>query len=464
MDALGVGIIYFPGLEAILKAGEDLIDVVEFEPATIWHTRSDGHFHINQQALQFIAELPFHKLIHGVGFPVGGTIPPDKHSFEPFRKVATKLEPEFVSEHLSFNKVHVAQKVADTGFLLPPLQTVDGVKQAVSNIRLFKQEVKFPFAFETPANYLKPVPGEMNDGEFFAAIAEQSDCGILLDLHNLWCNQINGRQHLMDVIDSLPLERVWEVHIAGGDWLDGYWLDGHSDLIPEQLKEVAADVIPRLTNLKAFNFEIMPEYLQAKQLSVDDILSELELMKEIWLAPKKPYFISHQIPAQSVSCPSFTPAQWEESLMASILGSDERGGNQQFSSDQGVKIYQQLIEKIRAGMFATTLTLTFRYLLLKLGEEETMAIVKKFWRSTTPNLFSSVEAAKLADFLRSQYLGIPYLDDVMKYEIAHHKALIENRSQTITLGFKPDSMFPALGQGRLPANIERGVYQVNITV
>ena len=70
MDALGVGIIYFPGLEAILKAGEDLIDVVEFEPATIWYKRSDGHFHINQQALKFIADLPFHKLIHGVGFPV----------------------------------------------------------------------------------------------------------------------------------------------------------------------------------------------------------------------------------------------------------------------------------------------------------------------------------------------------------------------------------------------------------
>ena len=464
MYTLGVGIVYFPGLEAVLKAGEDLINVVEIEPATIWYKRSNGHFHVNQQALDFIANLPFHKLIHGVGFPVGGTIPPDKSSFKPFREVASKLRPTFVSEHLSFNKVYVGQKVADTGFLLPPLQTGDGVKQSVSNIHLFKKEVNCPFAFETPANYLRPVPGEMSDGEFFAMIAEQSDCGILLDLHNLWCNQLNGRQKLMDVIDSLPLERVWEVHIAGGDWLDGYWLDGHSDLIPESLKEIASEVIPRLTNLKAFNFEIMPEYLQAKQLSVDDILVELEFMNKIWRTPKKSYLNDHQIQAQPESCPPFSPAQWEEMLMMSIMGSDEKDFNPLFSSDQGVKIYQKLIEKIRAGMFASTLTLTFRYLLLIIGEEKTMAIARKFWRRTTPSLFASEEAMKLADFLQTQCLDIPYLDEVIKYEMAHHKAWIENRSQTITLGFNPDSMFPFLGQGKLPTNIEQGVYQVNITV
>ncbi len=464
MDAIGVGIIYFPGLEAVLKAGEDLIDVVEVEPATIWHKRSDGNFHVNRRALEFFADLPFHKLIHGVGFPVGGTIPPDKNSFKPFREVADKLKPAFVSEHLSFNKVDLGQNLADTGFLLPPLQTADGVKQSVSNILLFKQEVDCPFAFETPANYLKPVSGEMSDGEFFANIAEQSDCGILLDLHNLWCNQLNGRQKLMEVIDSLPLERVWEVHIAGGDWLDGYWLDGHSDLIPEPLKEIASDVIPRLTNLKAFNFEIMPEYLQAKQLSVDDILVELKFMKELWCEPKKSDFNRRQIQAHRGAFPDYSPAQWEEALVTSIRGSDEKDTIQLFSDDGGVKIYQKLIEKIRAGMFASTLTLTFRYLLLTIGEEKTMAIARKFWRKTMPSLFSSDEAVKLAGFLQTQHLNIPYLDEVIEYELAHHKALIEDRSQTVTLGFNPDSVFPMLGQGKLPTNIEQGVYRVNITV
>ena len=93
-----------------------------------------------------------------------------------------------------------------------------------------------------------------------------------------------------------------------------------------------------------------------------------------------------------------------------------------------------------------------------------MALARKFWRETTPNLFSSEEAAKLAGFLQSQKLDIPYLDGIINYEIAHHRALIEDQSQTLTLGFNPDSVFPMLGQGKLPVHIEQGVYQVNITV
>ena len=81
-----------------------------------------------------------------------------------------------------------------------------------------------------PADYLRPRPGELGDGEFFAAVAEQADCGILLDLHNLWCNERDGRQPVRDVLAELRLERVWEVHLAGGEELVGYLLDAHSPL------------------------------------------------------------------------------------------------------------------------------------------------------------------------------------------------------------------------------------------
>jgi uncharacterized protein (UPF0276 family) len=52
----------------------------------------------------------------------------------------------------------------------------------------------------------------MPDGEFFAAIAEAADCGVLLDLTNLWVNDRNGRANIGDVLAKLPLQRVLEVH------------------------------------------------------------------------------------------------------------------------------------------------------------------------------------------------------------------------------------------------------------
>ena len=122
----------------------------------------------------------------------------------------------WASEHLSFNQARLAGREFFGGFLLPPVQTMASARIAARNIAAVKDLLPVPFAFETGVNYLAPQPGEMPDGAFFAAVAEQADCGILLDLHNLWCNERNGRQRVLDVVAELPLDRVWEVHLAGG--------------------------------------------------------------------------------------------------------------------------------------------------------------------------------------------------------------------------------------------------------
>lgn len=99
---------------------------------------------------------------------------------------------------------------------MPPIQTFEAVKIAADNINYLRDRLNIPFAFETGVNYLQPLPGEMTDGSFFAAVAETADCGILLDLHNLWCNEKNGRSSVRQVIAELARDRVWELHLAGG--------------------------------------------------------------------------------------------------------------------------------------------------------------------------------------------------------------------------------------------------------
>lgn len=59
-------------------------------------------------------------------------------------------------------------------------------------------------------------------------VVESADCGLLLDLHDLFANALNGRQSLDEFLDLAPLDRVWEVHLAGGMEVDGFWLDAHS--------------------------------------------------------------------------------------------------------------------------------------------------------------------------------------------------------------------------------------------
>lgn len=115
------------------------------------------------------------------------------------RRTVRDMRPAWVSEHLSFNRVTGPHGAEQTGFLLPPRQSAAGVRVAAANIDAFRAALNCPVAFETGTNYLRPRDDEMPDGEFFGAVCAGADCGILLDLHNLWCNERNGRAAIADV-------------------------------------------------------------------------------------------------------------------------------------------------------------------------------------------------------------------------------------------------------------------------
>src|SRR5262249_35407372 len=118
------------------------------------------------------------------------------------------------------------------------------------------------------------------DGVFVGAVVESADCGILLDLHNAFANAVNGRQSVEDFLFQLPLDRVWEIHIAGGFVLEGFWLDAHSGAIPDPLLEIAKRVIPTLPNLKAIIFEIFPSFVPV--VGSDLIRTQIEKLHELW--------------------------------------------------------------------------------------------------------------------------------------------------------------------------------------
>ena len=130
-------------------------------------------------------------------------------------------------------------------------------------MRAYHTAAHLPFLVETGVNYLRPRPGELSDGAYIAGVAGRADCGILLDLHNLLTNERNGRQPVSEVLDELPLERVLEVHVAGGFEAGGYYLDAHVGAPDEELLALTASVIPRLPNLRAVMYEAVPESLAA---------------------------------------------------------------------------------------------------------------------------------------------------------------------------------------------------------
>lgn len=80
LPELGVGITYSSAIEPLLDRDADLVDVIEIEPQTTWlETRSGGEpYRVIDQVVKYIAELPVRKIVHSIGAPVGGTVPPDR--------------------------------------------------------------------------------------------------------------------------------------------------------------------------------------------------------------------------------------------------------------------------------------------------------------------------------------------------------------------------------------------------
>src|SRR3546814_14571265 len=91
-----------------------------------------------------------------------------------------------------------------------------------------------------------------------------------------------SRQPVDDVLATLPLERVWEIHLAGGDAVDGYWLDAHSGLVPHPLMELCRTWFPRLPNLKAVLFAIIPAHMASKDKGLDLLPAHLDPIREHW--------------------------------------------------------------------------------------------------------------------------------------------------------------------------------------
>lgn len=472
LPELGVGVVYAPQLEPLLYAAEDLIDVIEIEPQPLWLTSPTSGVPggLSAAAIKRFARFRQPKLVHGVGLPVGGTAPPEPRHVEAFLESVSLLAPPWVSEHLSFNRVMDGDKAYWTGFLLPPLQTDEGVAVAVANIRRVKAALPVPFAFETGVNYLRPLPWEMSDGAFFRAVAEEADCGILLDLHNLWANEENGRNTVRETVEQLPRERVWEIHLAGGQSFESYWLDAHSGLVPAPLMELAEDIVAQLPNLKAIVFEIMGDYVPAKNLDTQDLLNQLRQLRRLW---ERRSTSSHQTaaspkgPVSATSCfadhDSPSPHEWERTLggLANHRPADSPLASR-IEQDPGISVFRHLVSTVRGGMTFTALTLTCRLLMMKLGTARFDELLQRFWESTPPGLFATEEAQNFGAFLRSRNLNIPHLLEVLDYELASQQVLVEGSPRVVRFTCEPMPLLTALGEGQLPQYESSGDFELTI--
>jgi uncharacterized protein (UPF0276 family) len=126
--------------------------------------------------------------------------------------------------------------------------------------------------------------------EFVAGVAEQAGTFLLLDLHNVYANSVNHPDFSAEAyLSTVPLDRVLEIHLAGGQWIDGWYHDFHNAPVPEPVWQMLRDVLPRTPNVRAIVLEVQGPAHNPRSRPVDAswlpmASDDLRRARELWSA------------------------------------------------------------------------------------------------------------------------------------------------------------------------------------
>ncbi|GGB26193.1 hypothetical protein GCM10011505_04290 [Tistrella bauzanensis] len=145
-----------------------------------------------------------------------------------------------------------------------------------------------PLAHENAAYYMPTPGGQMREAEFMARMVERAGTWLHLDLHNVYTNSVNLTGYdARDYLDTIPLDRVLCIHLAGGSWYDGLYHDWHDSTVPEPVWEMLDVVLARtLPSAVILEFQGRAHHPQTRELGgADDeamIRGDLIRAKTAW--------------------------------------------------------------------------------------------------------------------------------------------------------------------------------------
>ena len=288
IQRLGIGFPYFAALPADLYRS-DLIAFVEITPETICRQRGIGNSveleivpELLVNAQQTCADLPV--VIHGVELSIGSAHGLNGAYLDMLDRFQKEWSFVWHSEHLGFQTIAGDDDATlEIGVPLPMPATAEAVELVASRSASIQQRYSVPFLLENPAHYFRDLPTDPeigNEAGFLQAVTKNSGCYLLLDLHNLYCNAVNLHFDAQEMINRLPLDRVIEIHVAGGSWRDGFWMDAHDGRVPEPVWKLLEYVLPLAPNVGGVVFELLEEH--AVRLGPAAIEGELRRAWRIW--------------------------------------------------------------------------------------------------------------------------------------------------------------------------------------
>ena len=167
-------------------------------------------------------------VLHGVSLNLGGTDPLRQDYLEELDLLIRRFAPAWVSDHLCWGAI-------DGRFahdLLPLPYIEEAVKHVAARIRDVQDRLGRRILVENVSSYLTYSISSMPEWAFLTAVAEEADCGILLDVNNIYVSAVNHGFSPLEYLSGIPAGRVGQIHLAGHSSSGDLLIDTHDHPVP----------------------------------------------------------------------------------------------------------------------------------------------------------------------------------------------------------------------------------------
>jgi uncharacterized protein (UPF0276 family) len=177
-------------------------------------------------------------VMHGVSMSIGSTDPIDFEYLRKLKTLASRVDAVWLGDHVCWTGV-----AGVNGHDLYPIPYTDeSLALLVDRIRIVQDFLERPLILENASTYLTFADSTIPEEEFLFRMAQEADCGLLLDVNNVY---VSCRNHDLDpwsYLEGIPYERVVQLHLAGHTDKGTHCIDTHDSAVIDPVWELYAEV------------------------------------------------------------------------------------------------------------------------------------------------------------------------------------------------------------------------------
>ncbi|MEX0679625.1 MAG: DUF692 domain-containing protein [Pirellulales bacterium] len=173
-------------------------------------------------------------VMHGVSLSIGSTDPLNFEYLRKLKRLADETRPRWISDHLCWTGV-LGLNAHD---LLPIPLNEETLEHVARRVRTVQDFLERPLVLENPSTYVTFAQSSMSEWEFLAQLADETGCGLLLDVNNVYVSSVNHDFDPREYIENVPHDRVVQFHLAGHTHCRTHVIDTHDDHVIDLVWEL----------------------------------------------------------------------------------------------------------------------------------------------------------------------------------------------------------------------------------